>query len=214
MTPLQLIQENESSKNGNAHAKRGQLGKVSCEELQQISKMPLTKTGTHNSRASTPPTTTQPLSKSSNISTQKWCPIDIHAKKNLRMAYYEEWDKEIHLKVFGKCLIDNQIRIKLFEITISYKDKLQFYLEQMYASNHFDMKQMTEWENKTVAIKDNFDKAKLYFEGLVRDYKVYAQNSGGTAGRYSFESANQATAADTEDELWKYIAGITQAAVT
>ena len=29
-----------------------------------------------------------------------------------------------------------------------------------------------------------------------------------------FKSANQATAADTGDELWKYIAGIAQAAVT
>ena len=42
----------------------------------------------------------------------------------------------------------------------------------MYASNHFDKKEMTEWENKPVAIKDDFDKAKLYFQGLVKDYKV------------------------------------------
>jgi hypothetical protein len=34
----------------------------------------------------------------------------------------------------------------------------------MYASNHFDKKEMTEWENKTVAIKDDFGEAKLYFE--------------------------------------------------
>ena len=84
----------------------------------------------------------------------------------------------------------------------------------MYAFNHFDKKEMTEWENKTVAIKDDFDEAKLYFEGLVKDYEVYAQNSGGTADKHNFESANQAAEADAGDELRKYITGIAQAAVT
>jgi predicted phage tail protein len=115
---------------------------------------------------------------------------------------------------FGKRLDDDQIRIKRFGITISDKDKLQFYLEQMYASNHFDKKEMTEWENKSIATKDDFDEAKLYFEGLVKDYEVYAQNSGGTAGKHNFESAYQAAEADAGDELRKYIAGVAQAAVT
>ena len=105
------------------------------------------------------------------------------------MAYYEEWDNEIHLTAFGKHLDNDQICIECFGINISNEDKLQFYLEQIYASNHFDMKQMAEWENTTVAIKDDFDKAKLYFKGLVRNYEVYAQNSGGTAGKHNFESA-------------------------
>ena len=51
----------------------------------------------------------------------------------------------------------------------------------MNASNHFDKKEKTEWENKIIAIKDDFDEAKLYFKGLVRDYEVYVQNSNGTA---------------------------------
>ncbi len=130
------------------------------------------------------------------------------------MAYYTEWDSEIHLTAFGKRLDDDQICIKRFGITISDEDKLQFYLEQMYASNHFDKKEMTEWENKIIAIKDDFDEAKLYFEGLVKDYEVYAQNSNGTAGKHNFESTNQATDADAGDELRKYIAGIAQAAVS
>jgi hypothetical protein len=44
------------------------------------------------------------------------------------MAYYKEWDGEIHLTAFGKRLDDNQVRIERFGITISNKDKLQFYL--------------------------------------------------------------------------------------
>ena len=103
----------------------------------------------------------------------RWCPLDVHAKKKLKQDYYTEWDGEIHLTAFGKRLDDEQIRIERFGITISDEDKLQFYLEQMYASNTFDKKEMTEWENKSIAIKDDFDEAKLYFEGLVRDYEVY-----------------------------------------
>jgi hypothetical protein len=74
------------------------------------------------------------------------------------LAYYE-WDSKIHLPAFGKRLDDDQICIEHFGITISDEDKLQFYLEQMYASNHFDKNETTEWENKTITIKDNFDEA-------------------------------------------------------
>jgi hypothetical protein len=132
---------------------------------------------------------TTPIQILDHLNSQ-WCPLDIHAKKNLRMAYYADWDGEQHLTAFGKCLNGNQVRIKRYGITISNEDKLQFYLEQMYASNHFNKKEMTEWENKPKVIKDSFDKATTYFEGLVRDYEVYKQNSGGTAGKHSYESAN------------------------
>jgi hypothetical protein len=68
-------------------------------------------------------------------------------------------------------------------------------------------------ENKPEAIKNDFNDAKTYFEGPVRDYKVYKQNSGGTTGKHNFESVNQATEADRGNELCQYIAGIAQAAV-
>ncbi len=155
---------------------------------------------------------TTPIQILEHLNSQ-WCPLDVHAKKNLRIASYAEWDGEQHLTAFGKNLDDDQVHIERFGITISNKDKLQFYLEQMYASNHFDKKEMTEWENKPEAIKNDFNNAKTYFEGLVRDYEVYEHNSGGTAGKHNFESANQATEADRGDELCQYIAGTAQAAV-
>ncbi len=49
----------------------------------------------------------------------RWCPLDFHAKKNLRIAYYAEWDREQHLTAFGKRLDDDQVRIERFGITIS-----------------------------------------------------------------------------------------------
>ncbi len=143
----------------------------------------------------------------------RWCPLNVHAKKNLCIAYYAEWDGKQHLTASGKRLDDDQVRIKCFGITISDKDKLQFCLEQMYALNHFDKKEMTEWKNKPEAIKNDFNNAKTYFEGLVRDYEVYEQNSGGTTGKHNFKSVNQAAEADHGNELHQYIARIAQAAV-
>jgi hypothetical protein len=67
--------------------------------------------------------------------------------------------------------------------------------------------------DKPEAIKNDFNDAKTYFEGLVRDYEVYKQNSSSTAGKHNFESANQATEANRGNELRQYIAKIAQAAV-
>jgi hypothetical protein len=72
---------------------------------------------------------------------------------------------------------------------------------------------MTEWENKPEADKNDFGKAKMYFEGLVKDYEIYEQNSSGTVRKNNYESANPTTNANSSDELHKYIAGIPQAAV-
>jgi hypothetical protein len=136
----------------------------------------------------------------------RWCLLDLHAKKKLTQNYYTAWDNKIHLTAFGKDLDNNQTRIKHFGITISDKDKLQFYLEQMYASNSFDKKEMTKWENKPEITKNNFDKAKLYFEGLVKDYETYEQNSGGMMGKSKYKSVNQAKEAKQGNELREYIA--------
>jgi hypothetical protein len=143
----------------------------------------------------------------------RWCPLDIHAKKKLKQDYYTKWDDEIHLTAFGKRLDDKQTRIECFGITISNKDKLQFYLEQMYISNSFDKKEMTEWEDKPKIIKNNFDEAKLYYEGLVKDYETYEQNSGGIMGKSKYKSANQAKEAKQGNTLCEYIAKIATAAV-
>ena len=47
---------------------------------------------------------------------------------------------------------------------------------------------MVDWENKPVNVKDDYDQAKLYFEGLVRDFETYTQNSG-YHGKKGYESA-------------------------
>ena len=55
----------------------------------------------------------------------------------------------------------------------------QFYLEQMYNSNHFKKSEMLEWEKKPSVTKTDYIAVKHYFEGLVKATDTYAQNLGG-----------------------------------
>jgi hypothetical protein len=68
---------------------------------------------------------------------------------------------------------------------------------------------MVDWENKTVAIKENYNQAKKYFEDLVNDFETYTQNSGGAEAKAGYESANQM--AYMGDEIRKYIQDIASA---
>ena len=96
------------------------------------------------------------------------------------------------------------------------RDRNHDILKRLHGANLriklFDKKEMVDWENKHVNIKDDYDKAKLYFEGLVRDFETYTQNSGGNSGKRGYESANQM--ADVGDEIQKYIQEIASASVT
>ena len=70
---------------------------------------------------------------------------------------------------------------------------------------------MVTWENKPILIKDDYNKAKLYFETLIRDFETYTQNSGGGAAKTGYESANHM--ADVGDEIQKYIQEIASATI-
>lgn len=142
----------------------------------------------------------------------RWCPLDVQARKILKKEFYTDWDSsETHLTAFGMTLDKEQSRLDRLGITISNEDKLQFYLEQIYASNCFDKTEMVTWENKPIIIKDDYDQAKLYFENLVKDFETYTQNSGGGATKMGYESANHI--ADVGDEIRKYIQDIASATV-
>jgi hypothetical protein len=86
----------------------------------------------------------------------QWCPLDIKAKKALKDVYYTKWDGNEHLTAFKKHLNDNQRALVRSKVTIADKDKLQFYLEEMYDSNHFDKNEMLDCEQQITAIKTNY----------------------------------------------------------
>ena len=134
----------------------------------------------------------------------RWCPLDVQAKKELKKTYYTKWDADEHLTAFGKRLDDDQIALVRSDVTIADDDKLQFYLEEIYDSNKFDKQEMLTWEQQPPAIKTDYDEAKAYFERIVKATDTYEQNAGGgTAGRNRYESANHM--ADYGNELREYI---------
>jgi hypothetical protein len=127
------------------------------------------------------------------------------------VEFYADWDSsKMHIMAFGLKLDKEQKRLELLGIVISNKDKLQFYLEQIYALNMFDKKEMVHWVNKPILIKDDYDEAKLYFKNLVKDFETYTQNNGGTSSKQGYKSANMA--ANVGNELRKYIQEIASAA--
>ena len=141
----------------------------------------------------------------------RWCPLDVCARKLLKAEFHADWDSTVmHLTAFGMKLDKEKAHIDRLGVVISNEDKLQFYMEQIYASNCFDKKEMVDREKKPVNVKDDYDKAKLYFEGLFRYFKTYTQNSG-DHGKKGYESANQM--ADVGDEIRKYIQEIASASV-
>ncbi len=79
----------------------------------------------------------------------------------------------MHITAFGIKLDKEQKQLEVIGIMISDKDKLQFYIERIYALNMFNKKEMVDWENKPILIKDNYIEAKLYFKQLVKDFKTY-----------------------------------------
>jgi hypothetical protein len=142
----------------------------------------------------------------------RWCPLDIRARKLLKAEFHANWDSTVmHLTAFGMKLHKEQARIDRLGVVISNEDKLQFYMEQIYGSNCFDKKKMVDWENKPINIKGNYNKAKFYFESLVRDFKTYTQNSGGNSGKRGYESTNRM--AEVNNEIQKYIQEIASASV-
>jgi hypothetical protein len=59
-----------------------------------------------------------------------WCT----RKEQLKAEFYADWDSSImHITAFGLKLDKEQKRLELLGILISNKDKLQFYMEQIYA---------------------------------------------------------------------------------
>jgi hypothetical protein len=108
-----------------------------------------------------------------------WCPLGVKAKKALKDVYYTKWDGNKHLTTFGKRLDNDQRALIRSNVTIADKDKLQFYLEQMYDSNHFDKNKMLAWEKQPTATKTDYNAAKNYFKALVKATDTYKMNAGG-----------------------------------
>jgi hypothetical protein len=142
----------------------------------------------------------------------RWCPLDVQARKIPKKEFYTNWDSsDIHITAFWMKLDKEQNRLDRLGIVISNNNKLQFYLEQIYASNCFNKTEMVTWENKPIIVKADYTQAKAYFENLGKDFKTYTQNRGGKTGKMGYESSNHM--ADMGDKIRKYIQDIASATV-
>jgi len=150
-----------------------------------------------------------------------WCRLDTSAIKEMKDAYYEEWDSDTHITKFISKLNKGEKALARDGIVITAEDKLQHFILQMYASNCFDEKQMMEWEKKPTADK-TWANATNYFKEIIREQETYAKLSGRSSKRARYESAAMArekinkksskeeeTAADLGDEVREYIARLT-----
>ncbi len=135
----------------------------------------------------------------------RWCPLNVKAKKEIKKAYYTKWNHAAeHLMAFGKRLDNNQRSLVQSDVTIADDDKLQFYLEEIYDSNRFNKQEMLTWEREPAATKTDFNLAKTHFETIIKATDTYEQNAGeGTAGRNRYKSADQM--ADYGVEIREYI---------
>ncbi len=91
----------------------------------------------------------------------------------------------MHLTAFGIKLDKEQARINRLGVVISDKDKLQFYMEQMYSSNCFDKKEMVDWENKPINIKDDYNEAKLYFKVSSETLRPTRRTAAGAPAKWN-----------------------------
>jgi hypothetical protein len=122
----------------------------------------------------------------------RWCPLDIKAKKELQKAYNSKWDRNEHLTVFGKHLDNDQKALVRSDVTIPDNHKLQFYLKEIYDNNKLDKQDMLTWEQSSAIIKTDFNQTKAYFEKIVKATDIYKQNTGSNSvGFNKYESANQ-----------------------
>jgi hypothetical protein len=104
----------------------------------------------------------------------RWCPLNVKAKKELKKAHYTKWDHAIeHLTAFGKRLDDDQRALVRSDVTIADDDRLQFYMEEIYDSNRFDKHEMLTWEREPSATKTDFDLVKTHFETIAKATDTY-----------------------------------------
>ena len=106
----------------------------------------------------------------------------------MKASYYEKWNPTNHITDFGKRLDEDQAQLTISNITISNEDKLQFHIEQMYASRTFQRDAMMKWEEKSMVNKI-WDNAKAYFEEETSKEETYRNNSNGSTADSKYESA-------------------------
>lgn len=105
------------------------------------------------------------------------------------------WDSTITLRKYANTLDTNRKTAKRWKISVIEQDVMDHFVAQIYQSNTFDIKIMTDWENKRPIFK-TWDHCKAYFLKEAENIKQYnkstAKQSGyGSAGNVEDEEATE-----------------------
>ena len=116
-----------------------------------------------------------------------WCTVTTLEKKQAAEQFQIKWNGTTHITKYARQLDKQQKLCRDIGVPAHDNQKIQIYVEQMYACEMFDDKEMTEWEDKVNADK-TWAIAKRYFERLYRSKAKYSEERAARAGGY--DSAN------------------------
>ena len=126
--------------------------------------------------------------------------------KRMKEELYEPWNQIDHITNFGIRLYEEQEHLTNNKIVILDEDKLQFYIEQMYASQSFECKEMKAHEKRGEADRNN-DEAKAHFKEIAEDNEIYTVTSSSMVRNHGYESAAHIKGCNLADgdKLCKYL---------
>ena len=82
-----------------------------------------------------------------------WCKITTREKGVAQRALREPWNLVEDITAYERTLDRNQITCLDLSVPINTSDKVQIYVKNMYMSDMFEERKMTEWEEKAEADK-------------------------------------------------------------
>jgi len=147
-----------------------------------------------------------------------WVTMNTKEKKKIKADYYKPWDVAggVALSAFTKALDERKEELIHHNITIDEEDIKEHYMVQMYQSRAFAEADMKEWENKSVADRDDWSIMKRFFRDKMTLNEAYTNNNEGNEANVYGSSANitdeqEDKLADMGDQIREYIQQITQA---
>ena len=125
----------------------------------------------------------------------EWCVVTTMEKKEAADAFKVKWDPTTHITGLAKELDRKQRLCQNINVPATDEAKVQTYVENMYASERFDQKEMQAWEEKPSADK-TWANVKAYFVPIYKSHERFNNERNARAGGY--ESANSVTGTKTQ----------------
>ena len=116
-----------------------------------------------------------------------WCKITTLKKGKALQKFCDPWDQVSNIATYERMLDKAQMKCDDMGVGATDEEKVQIYVQQMYACDVFTEKEMTDWEAKTDASK-TWVAAKAYFGRLYQTRRSYENDM--KAHRAGYESTN------------------------